>query len=115
MFINLAYKFQNLDGSIIMQNAEKELDLKEVVLASLVAPDVNEPNDVKVIKYDLAKKLYASPDTAQITVDDASLIKASLPMGLSPVITAQVIACLEYNEPHSINEYTEVKADTEND
>lgn len=116
MRINLGYKFHNLDSSVIMQNAEKVLDLKEIILGSLVAP-AKEPNDVKVLKYNLATKLYNSPEIAEVTLEEVELIKASLPFDLSPVITGQALACLDINgsEPHWPDEYTEVKLDTEND
>lgn len=114
MRINVAYKFHNLDGSIINKAPNQPLDLKEVILSALVAP-AQEPNELKVKKYKLAQKAFASQTILDISLEQAKLIQDSLPKDLSAVIFGQAVEVLEGNEPHWPDEYQEIKPSTEDD
>lgn len=97
MRANLNVGAVNMDGVVLIDEAGKPVLLNSLCVNALLNEYQGEmlSGTQKLERYKLAKRLHANESEAEITVEEAALIKELIAKAYSPLIVGNVYAALE--------------------
>ena len=81
-------KDKDTNGQVI------DVTVKTVIINAILIPKQNETGIEKVQKYELAKKIYSSPEV-DLTVEEIVLIKEKVGEAFAPIVVGQIWNLLE--------------------
>lgn len=92
MKININQKLKNLEGTQLKNETGKDLDLREVMLQSLLSMlegDDRMAGGDKVKIWVISQKIHNSKDELEIDVEDLALIKERIGKMFMPIVVGQ--------------------------
>lgn len=108
MKFNFDFEFKTEDGQAVSLNSQgeqKPLKMKEAAVKALLYPpkDLQVSGVEKIQRYDLAVKISNFGSEAELTAEDAALVKHAMAAIYIPIVVGQASAILEGKEPTLIS------------
>lgn len=94
MKINLTQKLKNFDDTDVVIN-NKSYTVYDALLEAVLANKQGMPNDEKMARWVVAKKLKKSKDTLELSLEEANKVKAWAVEVLITLIAGQISDVLE--------------------
>lgn len=95
MIIDFSTTIKNLDGKEIEVKDKGVVTLASISCDALLFAEEKEAGEEKYKKFKLAEKIYSNPESVNLAIEEAALIKKIIPNFYGPLVVGRVWEILE--------------------